>query len=327
MSENNYNNFIGNYDTVRKILKDMYVFGCYRNTDYQKRLGISISAYEKELKRMQFYFQEEDIRKTNISYYRIYGFYYDRYRNDINYLVNSYKLKTYTQKYLQIYTAILQILSSDKEKLFTISELLEIMGSNVEADEKELERKLSNLIEQGLVQKFTEKKRNKYRIVRNPLDGLEPKELLQLYYAADFFSVKFPFHTPAIFLKETIERYMESKHDTRIEKKSLFIYEYNFLHTIFNDIITNELLMAMKENTAVEIEGYKSSMSSEKKKESNIFYPMAILSEYWYGRQYILGIYKKDDKVATLRIDKIKKVTILKEKFIKEKYVKEVEKY
>ena len=77
MAENNYNNFIGDYETVRKILKDMYVFGCYRNTEYQKRLGISISAYEKELKRMQLYIPSENRVKIKDSYNKIYGFSYD----------------------------------------------------------------------------------------------------------------------------------------------------------------------------------------------------------------------------------------------------------
>lgn len=327
MAENNYNNFIGEYETVRKVLKDMYVFGCYRNTDYQKRLGISISAYEKELKRMQFYIQPENRVKNRDSYNKIYGFSYDRYRNEMNYFVNSYKLKSYTQKYLQIYITIMQILSSQKEHEFSISELLEVMSNNVDTDEKEITRKIADLVEQGIVKKITERNRHRYQIVSNPLDKMKKEELMELYYAVDFFSVKFPFRTPVIFLKETIERYIRRRHHAAIEKKSLFIYEYNFLHTIFNDIITNDLVMAMEENRVVEVEQYQGSLSAKKKKGSIIFYPYTILSEYWYGRQYILGVDDESKKAVSIRIDRIRRIKILQKKFVKGEYQQEVNQY
>lgn len=327
MAENNYNNFIGDYETVRKILKDMYVFGCYRNTEYQKRLGISISAYEKELKRIQFYIQPENRVKIQDSYNKIYGFSYDRYRNNMNYFVNSYKLKSYTQKYMQIYIGILQILSNQPDRLFSIQELLETMDNKVNADEKELLRKITDLVEQGIVRKVTKGKRNRYQIETNPLDKLEKEELMELYYALEFFSVKFPFHTPVIFLMETVERYMKKKYHIVIERKSLFIYEYNFLHTIFNDIIIHDLVEAMEESKAVIIEEYKSSLTAKEKKEKTIIYPYLILSEYWYGRQYILGVQEESKKAVAIRIDRIKKIRISNKKFQKEEYQQEVEKY
>lgn len=36
MGKSEYNNFIDDYEKVRKILKDMYVCDYYKNTDYQK---------------------------------------------------------------------------------------------------------------------------------------------------------------------------------------------------------------------------------------------------------------------------------------------------
>ena len=155
---------------------------------------------------------------------------------------------------MQIYIGILQILSNQSARSFSIQELVKAMEEKIEVDEKEIFRKIVDLTEQKLVKKVAEGKRNTYQIEQNPLDKMEKEELLELYYALDFFAVKFPFRTPVIFLMETLEHYIKKKYHVGIEKKSLFIYEYNFLHTIFNDIITNDLVKAMEENKIVMIE-------------------------------------------------------------------------
>lgn len=228
---------------------------------------------------------------------------------------------------MQRYISILQILSQQPETMFTLQELLNIMEESADTDEKGIARVINVLIQQGLVEKIEKNKRNCYKIQSNIFDVLEEEELKELYYALTFFAVKSSFRTPVFFLAETLEGYLRQKYNCIIGRKDLFIFEYNFLHTIFNDIIINDLVQAIEEEKAVEIQEYKSSFTVKTKSEKSIIYPYAILNEYWYGRQYVVGVHKQSKKAVALRLDRIKEIKILKEGFEKEKYQEEVKKY
>lgn len=194
MGESKYNNFIQQYETVRKVLKDMYVFGCYKNTIYEKKLGIKLKTYEKELQRLQFYIDEDFRNENRYGHWKIYGFKYDRYKNVANYLAGSYKLKSYTSDYMILHFNILQVLyqaAGPMSRKEIADAIIKSRTTNLfsgdSIDEKEVLRKLEEMIEQGLVSSINIGIKRKYQLFQNPFHNLTIEELKELYLAVDFY--------------------------------------------------------------------------------------------------------------------------------------------
>jgi predicted DNA-binding transcriptional regulator YafY len=286
---------------------------------YEKKLGIKLKTYEKELQRMQFYINPEHRVENRNSHFKVFGFSYDRYRNDGNYLITSYKLKTYTQKFLLLYFAILQILESNKydenrERVtFSLGDIAEKLSlCEITEDEKELGRKINEICEAGLIEQVKADKKTRYRISDNVLDKFTSQELQELYYALDLYSNKEICSVPGMFLMETIKTYLKFYRSCELSCRSIFVFEYNFIHKLLNDNIVSDLCDAIDKNQSVKIVMYQKSAD---KKDSRRIAPCKILCEYWYGRQYLLGVDLDSHQAVHIRIDRIQSVTAQPENY------------
>lgn len=332
MGESIYNNFIQQYETVRKVLKDMYVFGCYKNTIYEKKLGIKLKTYEKEIQRLQFYIDEANRTESRNSHWKVHGFFYDRFDTNTNYLFNSYKLKSYSISYLQLYLAIMQILNTssnvldDNPAAYTIAELAkELSKHQVVADEKEVGRKLEDLIEAGVVRKLKGGKKYKYALEANILDRLATDQLIQLYYAMDLYCNKAVCSTAGYYLKDTLIYYLKHYRKTELLKRNIYVFEHNFLQRILNDALIYTFVEAIQAKRKLSIRKYNAIFDNKTGESSTVLSPIAIIAEYRYGRQYVFGIEDSSKKAIFIRIDRIKEVKLLNKTFLQESFTTELE--
>ena len=60
------NLLIRNYDNIRRILRDIYIFGCYSRDDFIEK-GMSGRKYDNEQRRINAYLPEGFIRKGELT--------------------------------------------------------------------------------------------------------------------------------------------------------------------------------------------------------------------------------------------------------------------
>ncbi len=296
--------FKKNYEVIRRILKDIYIFGCYTEDECLKRMGISKSEYDKRTAEIGRYIEEDKQKSVSKGHKKIKGFYYDRYNINDNYFVNSYKLKACNDKQLIYMIYIFQILGDNKARTFNeIIREIEKLPNCPDIEEQSVIRVCNRLANTGCIEKKYDGIRNIYRRTPCPLEDLEENELKLLFYLSDLYSVKSAYNIPAIFLKESIVEYMRGKNIHINTDESIFIYEYNFMHRIFNDIIIADLIDAAENKKLVEITPYNGKAIT--------VLPVKIVSEYQYGRQFVLGVDINKEKPVSCHIEFIKSVKLM----------------
>lgn len=73
------NRFIGDYDTVRPLLR--YIsYGCYHKSFLVERLGQSSCAYEENMARLRFFLPEGRLQSSRSGRREVYRFEGDSYR-------------------------------------------------------------------------------------------------------------------------------------------------------------------------------------------------------------------------------------------------------
>ena len=326
------NHFIREYDKVRKIVKNWFLYGCYTKEEYMHKLGISARTYDLEVNRLATYIDERYFQDKRNNRKKEMGFIYDKFQDD-NYFFNTYKICAYTQKYMRIHFAILQVLYREKKKGTLSCSLVEIVNmineldaANMDddimkdasdmriadTDSKEILRKLNDLLQLEVIETIETDGKKRYRLADNPLDRFETDELKDIYYAAGVYASRSYCATPAMFLKEQIAYYL--KHERRVEDalSDICIYQYHFLQNILNDNIVYSIKEAIRRNCLIEIIKYK--------KEPLRFIPYKLMTEYWYGRQYVCGMEAGSREPHYIRIDHIQSIKILSEKFSEEVY-------
>ena len=337
------NHFIKDYEKIRKVVKQWFVYGCYTKEECIKILDISARTYDLEVERLRAYMDEDCLFVKKDKHKKEMGFSYDKFIYNENYFFPSYKMCAYKQRYMRLYLSILQILYDGKrnqKQEYTLEEILneidekdnciyDNMGQitgDVEGslDNREISRKMIDLVENGIV-KETAKNPKTYSLADNILDCFDIEELVSIYYAAELYAARNSCGAVAMFLKEQIAYYLKYHHKSKEKLEHICIYQYHFLQNILNANILYDIKVAIEQNKQISIVKYCSSKKN--KGNSKItFVPYRIMTEYWYGRQYVAGINLESNAVEFVRIVRIQKVDILKADYLEEeKYLEIIE--
>lgn len=327
------NHFIRDYDKIRKIIRNWYLYGCYTKEEYMKKLNISARTYDLEVNRLRSYIDEKHYQNKRNHRKKEMAFLYNKFQDSSNYFFQTYKLCAYTQKYMLIYFAILQVLYKEKQdghpacSPIQIASLIQeqeeqdmnnaIDSEPADIDSKEILRKLNDLLEVNVVESIGSKGNKTYRLSDNPLDQFDTEELQDVFYAAGIYAARNYCAAPALFLQDQIAHYL--KYDRKLPEKppEICIYQYHFLQNILNDNLIYSIKEAILARKMIELTKYN--------KKPELLIPYRLMTEYWYGRQYVCVI-KLDSKTPhCIRIDSIQNIRILSEHFSFEPYTTQIE--
>ena len=91
------NLLIRDYDNIRRILRDIYIFGCYSRDDFIEK-GMSGRKYDNEQRRINAYLPEGFIRKRRVDKKVQYYCYYGPNVSDNSILATNHLAETYRNK-------------------------------------------------------------------------------------------------------------------------------------------------------------------------------------------------------------------------------------
>lgn len=295
MGKSEYNNFIRDYQTIRDVLKELFIYGCYKDSKIIEKLNISSRKLEKEFQRLHFYTGETERNERNVKHSKIYGFNYDCYKNN-NYLYDTYRLKTIEMNYFNRYILILQILN--KYHMVEIKNLNQLSDGRLECDSSAINKMINEMVDLGVIER---ENKQVIKEAQNIFHHLSEEELVVLRTVIELYEKTMPCSVLGYFCRCSIEQYMKQKYKKEIELENTCIFGYDFLYRTLNDEIIYEIMEAIEEKIMIEVE------ENNKSKLTTIF-PLKIIEEYMYGRQYLYGMDMESKEEKCWRIEKIKNI-------------------
>ena len=105
---------IRDYERIRHILRDFYIFGCFTKADYVNKRGVGKSKYDQEQKRINAYLPDDFIHKKKKNKNVIQFCEYNMFKDRENYIANTFRCKTFTDLDIKSYFYILQLLNEEQ---------------------------------------------------------------------------------------------------------------------------------------------------------------------------------------------------------------------
>ena len=292
---------IRDYENIRRILREIYIYGCFTKDDYVE-MGFSGRKVDKEQQRISAYLPDKFIKKRRLNKKVIQYCRYNISDSTRNYLAETYRNKSFTMLDLLSYFYILQILGDGRER--TLQEILDEMpfdNAEVEFTKDNLRVKLDELLENQFLQTLRDDRNVRYQVADDIWEDFSDEELLELLTYLEFIKNVSPIEMPYYFLQRKLKLYLFSERKIRADIKSPFQFKHNHIFNSLDNDILIECLSAIQAKTSLIIE-------KDGGKEAITALPIKVIHDSTYGRQYLMFYNIGRQMVNGIRIDHIKKV-------------------
>lgn len=320
--------FIKHYDTIRTILRDVFLYGCFSNSDLENKNKSSSRKISYEMKRIKQYIERDFIKIDKNGKNKLLNLSYDSISNTKNFLVNTYLSKSFTKADIVVYYCILMVLNYE-DRPMTFSEIEDCLAEKdlIDYDEissKTIERKLNEMCNDMEIVSVQKSGRAKeYFVADDIFQDLNDEEIKKLFVIVDLYkNIIFP-HISGYYLYDTLKDYMTF--ERKIPYKENDCFQYKNLH--FHPVIEEELVL--KAMRAIENRNFIKIISDDKKSRytrntNDILKPIKLRYDMECGRFYVMGFY--DERCIAVRLDRKDDIKILKNKFDYDLYLEKYNK-
>lgn len=297
MAFNQSNLLIRDYETIRQILRNIYIFGCFTRDDFIE-MGMSGRKYDKEQRRISAYLPKDFIQKRRLDKKVLLYCSYQMEDSEKNYLADTFRNKSFTPLDIMTFFFVQQLLSGRKK--MTLAELLDAMPNYNKAvvfTKDNLRFKLDELIEKGYVVSQKEGRTVRYSLVDDIWKDFTEEELLDLSLYLEFLKNVSPVEIPYYFLIQKLHLYMKCERKMEDKEDKVFAFKHNhFFNSLDNDVLL-EVLKGCNRKEAM-------CIRLENGREQKVL-PVRIIHDSTYGRQYLYCFDKDEESRSVIRIDKM----------------------
>lgn len=284
-----FNELIKNFDNIRQLMRDFYVFGFKSRADFADK---SARSYDNERRRIESWLGEYMYFRQNAGGKNCF-ISVDSRKIRHNPFYKALKAKSFTANDIMLHFFLLDILQPGEK--FTLRQLMERLDAAylfcfdepVALDISTVRKKLAEYAELGLIE--------------NEKCGRE------LYYERSKDDVDLDaWHDAVSFFAETnqigvVGSFIEDKFAAG---SSVFSYKHHYLlHALESDVLL-DLLAAMERRQCVRIE----SCSSKGKNISFRVLPLKIYVSTQSGRRYVMCWFFKAHRIIFCRLDNLERV-------------------
>lgn len=288
-----FNELIKNFDNIRLLMRDFYVFGFKSRADFTDK---SARSYDNERRRIESWLGEYMYFRQNAGGKNCF-ISVDSRKIRHNPFYKALKAKSFTANDIMLHFFLLDILQPGEK--FTLRQLMERLDAAylscfdepVALDISTVRKKLAEYAELGLIE--------------NEKCGRE------LYYERNKDEVDLDaWHDAVSFFAETnqigvLGSFIEDKFAAG---SSVFSYKHHYLlHALESDVLL-DLLAAMERRQCVRIE----SCSSKGKNISFRVLPLKIYVSTQSGRRYVMCWFFKAHRIIFCRLDNLERVLEVK---------------
>lgn len=286
-----FNYFYKKYDTIRMILRKVFIYGCYNRNDYKNI--VSSRKFDNELKRITMLFNDEHLFQTykGKSKYSIINL--DYFLNSSNLLAESYYAKAFKDTELKLFFLILQTIFGREMSLTDVE--VSLFEQIDKIDRATLRNHLNKMVSEGYLENKFFKNKRVYYLANQPFANLSTSELIQLAYCIEFYKDISNIKIPAYYLMSTVKQQL-SRHGVEWNRND-FIFKHNFRHYILDEEVLNATLLAIMNESSI-------SFSYGNKSVKNIS-PLKVIYDQSFGRVYLVGFAPHYGSIGVYRVDKM----------------------
>jgi len=321
MSGKGINYFVKDFDTIRNILRNIYIYGCYDKSQLINIEKISPKKFDDDIRRWKYVFDEDKQKTTFVNKKKVFGFAHDPYDDISDFLIKTYKMKTFNPQDINLYFFILQLLERF-QKAFSVAEIIGMIQDEVfaESDDDNISHrmvsdKLKELVTHGYI-KVVDGRPVRYKIKENVLENFSAEDLSSIHQALYLYRNIYPLCVPAYFIQDTIESHLVYNHLEELNSGEFFIFKHKFIYNIFNERVLLGLLEAIDSMNTV-------AFTYDVDNPVNLrVVPIKIIEELEYGRQYLYCFNITEDRLCNLRVNKIHNLEVHPNKSMKAEFIR-----
>lgn len=306
---------IRDYENIRQILRDIYIYGCFTRDDFIE-MGISGRKYDNEQRRISAYLPDKFIQKRRVDKKVLLFCSYHIEDSEKNYLSGTFRNKSFTALDVMAFFFVQQLLGERKE--MTAPEILEALpnyNKTVVFTKDNLRVKLDELVEKGYIKFRKEGRTVFYSLTEDIWENFTDDELYDLSLYLKFVKNVLPLEVPYYFLEEKLHLYMKCERNLEIDNEKVFAFKHNhFFDSLDNDVLL-DILRGCKS-------GHSLSIQMQEQEPIEAF-PVIVIHDSTYGRQYLYCFDNSNNKQRVIRVDKITSVKPRKTMDSKEKSIVE----
>lgn len=292
---------IRDYENIRRILRDIYIFGCFSKEDFIESKGISGRKYDKEQQRITSYLPEGFLRKRRADRKVLLYCSYQGMDGAGGHLADTYRNKTFTALDVMAYFFVQQLLNEGGE--LTAAEILEALparNGRAVFTKDNLRIKLEELAEKGFIRSRREGRSVLYSLSPDIWRDFRDEELQDICTYLEFMMNVSPLETPYYFLYRKLRLYLWAERGIEAEDREVFRFKHNHLFNSLDNDIMLEILRAVRAERLLRIDFYGA--------EGGILVvPAELIHDSIYGRQYLYCLEAEGGKARVVRLDRIRR--------------------
>ena len=299
------NLLIRDYENIRPVLRDIYIFGCFSRDDFIRK-GMSGRKYDNEQRRISSYLPDKFVRKRRVDKKVILYCSYDMGESARNYLAETYRNKSFTALDIMSFFFIQQLLNETEE--MTAVELLDklpALNHSVIFTKDNLRVKLDELVESRYITSRKDGRNVYYGLASDIWSDFTNEELEDICIFLEFLKNVSPLEMPYYFLEQKLHLYLECERGIHIRPKSTFAFKHSHLFNCLDNDILLGILKGCEKKTRMQIK-----LTTQK---STIILPIYIIHDSTYGRQYLYCYDYLFEKQRLIRIDKVESVEMIEQ--------------
>ena len=281
-----YSELIKKFDKIRAYMRDFYVYGFKCRVEYDLK---SARSYDDERRRIESWLGDY-MRFTKTAEGKNVFLSVDSRINRRNPFYKAWKAKSFTDGDITLHFILFDILYDPMVKL-TLSELMEAVdqtlnnaGSEMTFDESTVRKKLKEYAETGIIR--MEKQGRTVLYSRS-----DDVPWAQMADAVDFFSEVAPIGVVGSYLQDKLP-----------EHESVFHFKHHYITQAMDSSILAQLFHAIREQRHITIENLSRHLGDVRTIQ---LVPIKIYISAQNGRQYLIALHEKTNRLNAYRIDYI----------------------
>lgn len=310
------NDFTKNYEKMRPVLRDIFLYGCFYRSDFKAKRGLSASKVDNEKRKVFTFLDSRFINDRNgktLKRRKYLQLLYNMFYVQENYLKFSYFIKKISADRAKMIIDLLLILS---ESPMSLTEVLnsykdQLANSDYKDPEQQVRRCLDDLECIGYIEK---KQKNNttiyYELTNDFFQNISEDDLIDFWQLLQFFAVVAPLTVPGYTLQNTMKLYLQQNKQNFIPQ-NIFLFKDAHLQQILDEEIAAKILTGITNKQPLSFEYKKQYGEVWEQKGPEL--PLKLLLDAFYGRWYVImlkpGVDGKPPWLASRRLDRIRKVT------------------
>ena len=281
-----YSELIKKFDKIRAYMRDFYVYGFKSRVEYDLK---SARSYDDERRRIESWLGDH-MRFAKTAEGKNVFLSVDSRIHRRNPFYKAWKAKSFTDGDITLHFILFDILHTSEVKL-TLSELVEevdrylsLTESDMTFDESTVRKKLKEYAENGIIR--VEKQGRTVLYSRAPDVQWE-----QLADAVDFFSEVAPIGVAGSFLQDKLA-----------EHENVFHFKHHYITQAMDSGILAQLFHAIRKQRHITIENLSRHLGEVRTIQ---LVPIKIYISAQNGRQYLIALHEKTNRLNAYRLDYI----------------------